>query len=143
MHLNNYRDEKKKLTPFDISSIINDKTGRLDVEQFFYEPFIINKIFSNNKTSVFFANEMNGLGHAPKQWQFDFYYYGLDKAKRFGKWNKSEDDKEKIDLIKSYLKCSTEKAKECLDLLEPHIEDIRQDMDTGGIKNGQSRRKIE
>lgn len=124
-----------KKTPFETASTINDKTGRIDIEECGYEPYVINKIFSNTKNSVLFANEMNSYGTVPKQWQFDFYYYGLDKTKRFGKWYKNQDDKEVLELLQSYLNCSLTKAKDVKDILMPHIDKIRAEMDKGG-KNG-------
>lgn len=125
-----------KLSPFEIASALNLKTGRMDVDEVGYNAFVMNRIMSNTKDTIFFANEMNKFSDATKQQQFDFYYYGLDKRKRYGKWNKKDEDTENIDLIKQYLSCSHKKALEVYDILIPHIEEIKQSLDTGGIKNG-------
>lgn len=125
-------EEKKKLSPFDIASHINEKKGVLDVEESGYEPFIVNKVFSNTADSVLFANEMNLHWGASKQQQFDFYYYGLPKKKRFGKWHKNQDDKEALKLIQDRFGYSLRKAKDVLTLLRPHLDEIAEELYKGG-----------
>lgn len=125
-------EEKKKYSPFDIASNINEKKGVLDVEEVGYESYVINRVFSNTPDSVLFANEMNRNWGIPKQQQYDFYYFGLPKKKRFGKWHKNQDDKEALELIQDYFGYSRRKAKDVLQLLRPHLNEIAAELYKGG-----------
>lgn len=123
----------EKMSPFDIASHINEKKGVLDVEEVGYETYMINRVFSNTGDSVLFANELNiRWGNLTKQQQFDFYYYGLPKKKRFGKWYKNQDDKASLELIQDYYGYSRRKAKDVLELLRPHLDEIARELDKGG-----------
>ena len=127
--------EAKKRSPFDYISMINDKSGRhiMEDDSVGFEPFIINKGFSNNLDSVFFANEVNQY-QLDKQLLFDFYYYGLSKKKRYGKWFKKDStNQEHIDLIKEYFDYSTQKAIDVYPLLIDSIDDIKTALDKGGV----------
>lgn len=121
-----------KMSPFDITSHINEKKGVLDVEEVGYSAYVINKVLSNTIDSVLFANEMNRYWEIPTQQQYDFYYHGLPKKKRFGKWHKNQDDTESLDLIQEYYGYSRKRAKDVLGLLRPHLDDIRQELEKGG-----------
>jgi Holliday junction resolvasome RuvABC DNA-binding subunit len=121
-----------KLSPFDLANIINEKKVVVDVDEVGYEPYIINRVFSNTRDSVLFANEMNRYWSLSKQQQFDFYYHGLSKKKRFGKWHKNQDDVEALEIIQEYFGYSRHKAKEVLETLRPHLDDISKEMDKGG-----------
>lgn len=105
---------------FDYIRIINMKEKYPDVFSG-YEPFAANKTFSNLMDTVLFANEVNKSGIDPVM-NFDFYYYGLSKKKRYGKWFKKskENSKEKnyINNIIEYHQCSKEKAQEIYDVLD-------------------------
>lgn len=121
-----------KMSPFDITSHINEKKGVLDVEEVGYSAYVINKVLSNTIDSVLFANEMNRYWDIPIQQQYDFYYHGLPKKKRFGKWHKNQDDTESLELIQEYYGYSRKRAKDVLGLLRPHLDDIRQELEKGG-----------
>lgn len=122
----------EKLSPFEIASNISEKGGLLDTVVTGYEPYMANRILSNTADTVLFANEMNRYWGLPKDQQYHFYYYGVPKKKRFGKWNKNSDDKEILGVIKEYFGYSTHKAKSVLSLLLPHIDDIKKALDKGG-----------
>lgn len=105
-------------TPFDIVKHINEKT-QLDFSENEYNPWIINRVFSNMIDTLFFADVMNKYYALPKDMQHDFYYYGLPKAKRFGKYHKVGEINIYVDLImnkyqvnrkvaESYLRCMSE-----------------------------------
>lgn len=128
----------EKLSPFDIASVINEKKGSLDAEEVGYVPYMVNRIFSNTFDSVIFANEMNRYSNLSRQQQFDFYYHGLGKKKRFGKWHKNQDDTEELELIQEAFGYSKKKAKGVLNLLRPHLSDIRKELDKGG-RHGKER----
>lgn len=121
-----------KFSPFDIASVINEKKGPLDVDEVGYSPYMINRVFSNTMDSVIFANEMNRWWRLDKQAQFDFYYYGLPKRKRFGKWHKNQDDDKELGLIQEAYGYSRRKAKDVLTLLRPHLSTIEKELDKGG-----------
>lgn len=129
-----------KKTPFEIVSALCDKTlGRIDTGEYGYDAFVVNRALSNVYDTVLFANEMNGAFNLPKQMQCDFYFYGLDKRKRYGKWYKNQDNEKNLELIQEYLGCSRGKAKEVEDILIPHLNDIRKSLYKGG-QDGNKRR---
>ena len=121
-----------KLSPFEIASHINEKKGVLNVEEVGYDTYVINRVLSNTIDSVLFANEMNRYWNLPKQQQYDFYYHGLPKKKRFGKWHKNQDDKDSLELIQEYFGYSRRKAKDVLVLLRPDLDQIAQELEKGG-----------
>lgn len=125
----------EKLSPFEITGTLNEKKGVLDVSEVGYDAFVINRVMSNTIDTVLFANEMNRCWGADKQWQFDFYYYGLPKKKRYGKWHKLSEEKDAIKLIQARFGYSHNKAKDVLDILRPHLPQIEQELKTGG-RNG-------
>lgn len=122
----------ESMSPFDITSHINEKKGVLDVEEIGYNAYVINKVLSNTIDSALFANEMNRYWSVPNQQQFDFYYHGLPKKKRFGKWHKNQDDTESLNLIQEYYGYSRKRAKDVLALLRPYLDDIRKELEKGG-----------
>lgn len=105
---------------FDYIRIINMKE-KYPEEFSGYEPFAVNRSFSNLMETVLYANAVNKSGIDPIM-NFDFYYYGLSKKKRFGKWFKKpkENPKEKkfINTIIEYYQCSSTKAQEIYAVLE-------------------------
>jgi hypothetical protein len=126
------------ITVFDIVKNLNEKgEGPLspEVVQAEYSPFIINRALSNVKSTLYFANEMNRNWQLDKHLQYAFYYYGITKKKRFGKWNKLQDDKETIAAIQEYFNYSYQRAKEAISLLtEDQINIIKKAIDRGGTK---------
>lgn len=120
------------MSPFDYINIINSKSGVVEVEKGF-EPYIINKAMSNNLDCVFWANEVNKYS-MDSQMLFDFYYFGLDKRKRYGKWFKKDTTNEDhINLIKEYFGYSAQKATDVYPLLKDQIDDIKVALDKGGF----------
>lgn len=121
-----------KQTPWDIAKVINSKTGPIEVDKDNYNIFLINKIFSNTQDSVFFANEANAFTkNIPEQIYFDFYYYGLSKASRYGKWYKQpkEDDPEVIEYVQTYFNYNKAKAIEAIECFdEETIKAIKDDI---------------
>lgn len=124
---------------FDIISTINKKDQYLSEDDLKnYNPFIVNKNFAGNRETVFFANEMNQCSQLPKSMQYDFYYNIVSKnPRRRFVWSKKDSfDEEKIYLTKEYLKCSTNKAKDYIELLDTLDiwDELRQRTDKGGVK---------
>ena len=114
-------------TPFDYVKSINGKTGRItDFEDKEYIPFIINKVFSNTKDSIMYANEANTFtSMVTPQMAYDFYYYGLPKSSRFGKWHKAKkNDKatqEVIEYVMDYFNITSVKA---IDIIADFDDDV-------------------
>lgn len=92
----------KKLSPFEIADNIYGKTGRLDPVAVGYDPFMMNKIASNNYTDVFFAAELNRYPSLSKEMSYCFYYNALDRGKRYGRWHKSPKSDEIDTIAKAY-----------------------------------------
>jgi len=109
------------MSPFEITDIINTKGTIPEDVIDSYNAYVINKVLSNTVDSVLFANEMNRYWSIPNQQQFDFYYHGLPKKKRFGKWHKNQDDAESLNLIQEYYGYSRKRAKDVLSLLRPNV----------------------
>ena len=107
------------MTPFDIISIINEKKSH-DRDEVLesYTPWLINHAFSNMMDTTLFAAEMSKFNHLDKDIQFDFYYQGIPKGRRFGKWVKKDTtDEILINMLCERLKCNQVIAKRYLSLL--------------------------
>ena len=63
-----------------------------------YVPFMVNRGFGQHIDTILLANEMNKRANISKLMHHDFYFYSIDKKKRYGKWAKSNVPDE--DLIK-------------------------------------------
>lgn len=125
------------MTPFDIINSINNKT-KLDwddVTEKSYTPFMINRGLSFNMQTVLFANEMNQFPQLDKKMQYDFYFNGIPKGKRFDKWQKKLAVDDDVKLIMSFYDINIQRAEEYLKLLSSEqIDVIKQKMKQGGIK---------
>jgi hypothetical protein len=123
------------MTPFDIVKAINTKE---DIDVFSdedYSPWVINKAFSNTRDTVFFANEMNRFLGIPKIAQYQFYFHGVSKKKRFGKWNKSQDDEATIKLVQEAFGYSYHRAKDTVPILSvEQLTKIKKELEKGGKK---------
>lgn len=131
-----------KLSPFEIADVINQKKGELIADEVGYDSYMTNRIFSNTKDTVLYANEMNiRWNNLTKQQQFDFYYNALPKKRRFGKWHKNQDDREILDLISKAYGLSRKKAKDVVEFVRPQIESLKQEFEKGG-RNGTGRYSV-
>lgn len=103
----------------DVISSLNDKKDHLfDSDQMVpkdYVPFIVNKCFSFSE-DILLSNIMNMSSHLTPRMQYDFYFYGLDKKKRYNKWVKKRNINRVDDIIK-YCNCSYKRALEYCDVL--------------------------
>lgn len=119
-------------SPFDFTKSIDNKTDQLPIDD--YNAYVINRALSFGYDTILFANEMNIANMIDKQMQYDFYYYGIPKKKRFNKWQKREEIKD-IDVIKEYYNCSFTKALEYATILTvEQIGILKQKLDKGGKK---------
>lgn len=131
-----------KLTPFDVAKAINSKTGVLEVDKSLSK-FVLNKIYSNSKDTVMFANEANMFtGNITEQMLFDFYYYGVPKKSRYDKWFKQPKDEnpDLIEYVQNYFNCSKKQAIENIESFSDEvIQSILEDIDL--LKNPYSTKK--
>lgn len=120
-----------KLSPFDVAKSINAKTGHLEVDKSLSK-FVLNKIFSNSKDTVMFANEANIFtSNMTEQMVYDFYYHGVPKKSRFDKWFKlpKDENPDLIEYVQKYFNCSRKHAIENIesfseDVIKAILEDI-------------------
>ena len=129
-----------RLTFFDVMSIINSKTNVVwdeDIESA-YNPWMINRGYSNFSQSVLFANELNQYPDLDKRLQFDFYYHYLPKCKLFGKWDKATKvakDEEMIMELFGVSRDKTDSYIKTLDVVEPNWrKTVTEKLDKGGRK---------
>ena len=129
----------------DIISSLNTKPGHIfdkDPESIKdYVPYIVNMSYYFGNDTLLYANEMNIRGDMDKKMQYDFYYYGIPKGRRYNKFLKPKVINN-IDMITEYYQCSNKKAKEYIDVLtDEQIEIIRGRMYKGEIINDKRKRK--
>jgi hypothetical protein len=125
------------MSPFDFINAICDNKKDLfkddPLAKKDYNAFIVNRGLSYFSDTVLYANEMNRLHHAPKDWQFSFLLNSITKKKRFSKWNKKEAESKNFSLVKEYFGYSDEKAKVALTLLtDNQLMEIEQKLYKGG-----------
>ena len=120
-----------KISPFDFVKSINTKSGYIE-ELTGYNPYLTNACFSMHMDTIMLAEEMNQAHWLSPELQYDFYYYGVRRGKRFGFPPKVKEDPN-LQLIQEYFQYSAVKAQQALDLLtDKDIKDIRNKMDKGG-----------
>ncbi len=112
----------------DIMNTLNNKSSRLDdsfIEEHFV-PFLTNTILSRFKDTIDYARDMNQADeNFPKVMQYDFFYYGIRKRKRFAPWIKDVVDDD-VELIMNHYNYSREKADEVLRIIEAeNLEHIK------------------
>lgn len=134
-----YKPKRRKYRLFDFLNDLNyNKRGIIheDADAIKdFSPFIINRAMGMGEDTVLFANEMNMRYWLDPDMVYDFYLYGLRKAKRFNKWAKrDEDDKELIDMVCELFDVSYSKAIEILPLLtESDVDDMETALEKGGM----------
>ena len=128
----------------DIIGSLNDKRSNLfdddpEIMEKEYNSYIVNLCYSYGVYTILYANEVNCRSQMNKKMQYDFYFYGLPKAKRFNKFLKA-DKIENMELIAEYYNCSDKKAKEIVDIFtEDQIKIIKKKLYKGEIKkNGRN-----
>lgn len=123
---------------FDILNSVSGIKNDLSNEEKFksiYNPFMINRFLSMSPDTVFFANWVNQHSNIPDKYQYLIYLYGIEKKKRFFKYEKAEKQTEDIQAIKDYYKINTNKAMEFERLLSnEQIKQLKKKMEIGGTK---------
>lgn len=119
---------------FDIVKSINEKTSLgLSPEELesLYQPWIVNKALSFTPDTVLFANLMNQNASLPKRVQYAFYFHGVPKGRRFGKWHKKEKPEADIEFVKNHFNINIMRAQEVLDILTDEQLNILKQMKGG------------
>ena len=120
-----------KKSPFDYVKSINHKTGA-DTDLSGYVPFLTNQCFAMHMDTVMLAEEMNQAHFLGPHMQYDFYYYGVRKGKRFG-FPKKVENTDNLELVMRHYGYSRQKALEVLELLTPEqFTALRSREDKGG-----------
>ena len=122
------------MTPFDIAKNINGKTGLLNEEQLeSYNQYIINRVYSNTRDTIFLANEANKFRDIPSDAHYQFMYYAVPKnTRRYGTWHKQPAKDEDIEIIMSVYGYSRAKAEETYPLFANRLDELRNLGNTGG-----------
>lgn len=99
-----------------------------------YVPFVVNRALSFYYDCVLYANEMNRNPNINPLLQYQYLLNTVRPYKRrYQKWQKRE-TVEDLDAIKEYYNYSNEKAKEALTVLsKSQIDEIKKNLDKGGI----------
>lgn len=124
------------MTPFDIVKNINGKTGLLTEEELAsYSQYIVNRVLSNTRDTIFLANEANKFRDIPDDAHYMFMYYAVPKnPRRYGKWHKPAEQDEDIEIIMRVYGYSRAKAEEVYPLFRNRLGELRQLGNTGGRK---------
>ena len=121
-----------KRSPFDYIKAINSKTKVEDLSG--YVPFLTNRAFAMHLDTIMLAEQMNHYHSLSPFLQYDFYYNGVRKGRRFGFPKKVEDDPD-LEMIQRYYNYSRTKALQALEILTKNdLEEIKQSLDKGGTK---------
>lgn len=122
--------QKKSKSPFDFSSSIDQKNN-LRNELDGYSPWMVNKIFSMYRDTIFIANEINKY-NIDNRLHYDYFFHFVSKKKRFAKWSKPKYNEDDIKLIIEYFNINHRKALDIIDLVD--LEFIKKSFYHGGIK---------
>lgn len=125
------------MNPFEFVKSINTKSRVSDVELFEYTAFIINRVFSNTRDTVLYANEMNRYWELDSDMQYDFYFGAIPKnPRRYGAWTKADEKDTNLALVMEYFGYSRAKALQVIDIIETggFIDQIKKALDRGGIR---------
>lgn len=105
-----------------------------------YAAYIVNKALSYFPDTILHANLMNQFHQLDNRPQYEFLLNSIRPKKRFAKWVKDAGDKD-LDLVCEVYQCNRTVGREYLSLLSSNdIEIMKQQQETGGIKNESSRR---
>jgi hypothetical protein len=102
-----------------------------------WNSWVINTSLSLHKETIFWANEMNLKAFLPAKMQYDFFFHGIRAMKKpFAKWPKNE-NREVIDILQEFFKCSESKARQALSVLTPaQLDEIKDTLEQkGGLKS--------
>lgn len=123
-----------KLNPFDfVKSITWTKDDIMNPEtEKAYDAYIVNKSLSYYPDTLEYSIAINQYPFVPKDCQYYFYLYGVQKKKRFSQWIKT-DKNDNLELVCRHFNYSVKKAKEALEILtKDQIKEIQEKYTYGG-----------
>ena len=121
-----------KRSPFDFVKSANEKNEYLGDDLAGYVPFLMNRAFAMHPDTVMLAEEMNQYHSLSPHLQYEFYYHGVRKGRRFG-FPKKPVDHPQLELVQDYFRYSKQKALEALQVLtEADLRAIMRSQDKGG-----------
>lgn len=99
-----------------------------------YTPYVVNQLLARSKDCVTIVNEINRFPEIDKKMHFEFLRCILPKSKRYSKKVEFTRDKN-LDVVKQYYKVNEQVAKQYMRFLDDNsIEQMKKEMDTGGLK---------
>jgi hypothetical protein len=97
-----------------------------------YQPYLVNKNYSNFQDTILYANEMNKYHNLDNKLQFDYLLNSIRPRKRFSPWHKKTIHND-FDYVKEYYGYNNKKTEQALNILtKEQIEDIKSQMNKGG-----------
>ena len=127
-------------SPFEFINSFNSKAKYLlesELDEKDYSPWIINKGLTFTMDTVMFANEVNKMYGLDKKLQHDFYFYGIPKGKRFGKWQKKAEESNTLKQIMDIYSCNLNVAMQYINVLsEEQLHIIHEKFEQGGKQHG-------
>ena len=106
-----------------------------------YDPWRVNKALSYFPDTILHANLVNQYHGLNKRAQYEFLLNSIRPSKRWAKWVKNASD-EDLEAVCAYYKCNRNLGRDYLSLLSSEqIEIMKQQLETGGVKNDKSGRK--
>lgn len=109
-----------QLSPFVWVDNLCQKTGGDMIElhgEAAYPAFMINRAMSQYPDCIFPAAEMNLYPDLAPRMQYDYYFHGLRKAKRFAKWGKRKVADETIERVMRHYQVNREVAESYLKVM--------------------------
>lgn len=104
-----------------------------------YNAWVVNKAMSYFPDTILHANLMNQYHHLDNRPQYEFLLNSVRPKKRFAKWVKEVGD-EDLEIVCAYYECNRNVGRDYLSLLShEQIDIMKQQLETGGIKNGDNR----
>jgi hypothetical protein len=115
------------------------------VQEAKYSQWRTNNSLSNFQETILYSNEMNMNYHLTDKMHYQYLFYSVRKAKRFGKKEddkvkrkreKEQKEKEELhSLIQSFYKYNDARTKEAIRILSPEqIDIIRKKQEKGGVR---------
>ena len=97
-----------------------------------YQPYLVNKNYSNFQDTILYANEMNKYHNLDNKLQFDYLLNSIRPRKRFSPWHKKTIHKD-FDYVKEYYGYNNKKTEQALNILtKKQIEEIKSQLNKGG-----------
>jgi len=110
MSLNLFKDVIASLNTKEPGNLVHTDSPEEALQT--YAPFIVNRNFSQDRSTIGYAAIANSTGMSllPKEAQYDFYYTALPKVKRFTRWAKPDTEEQDIKVLMDLYKYSRKKA---------------------------------